>query len=56
MAGYVCRKITKNLEKSKDKNKDVMIFCLLELSGDEDNEERGTEKWTSEQTEEDCGI
>ena len=41
VAAYVCRK-------SKDKNKDVMILCLLELSGDEDNEERGTEKWTNE--------
>ena len=33
---------------SKDKNKDVMFLCVLELSGDEDNEERGTEKWTNE--------
>ena len=35
VAGYVCRKIRKNLEKSKDKNENVMILCLLELSGDE---------------------
>lgn len=47
VAGYVCRKVRKDLGTSKKKNKDEMIFCILELSGDEENEEHGTEDWTN---------
>jgi hypothetical protein len=46
VAGYICRKVRKQLEKSKHKNKDDMIFRLMELSGDEEDE-RGTEDWTN---------
>ena len=47
VAGYVCRKASKQLETSKHEEKDYMISCMMELSGDEENEERGTENWTN---------
>ena len=47
VAGYVCRKLKERLESSSQPNKDDMIVCLMELSGDEMNEERGTEPWTN---------
>jgi len=45
VAGYVCRKVRKDLEKSKEKNEDAMILFFFELSEDE---ERRTEQWTNE--------
>ena len=47
VAGYVCRKVKRQLECSKHDNKDNMILYLMELNGDENDEERGTEDWTN---------
>ena len=47
MAGYICRRVRKQLESSTHKCKDDMILCLMELNGDEDDEEWGTENWTN---------
>ena len=48
VAGYVCRKVRVNLEASNSiPNKDDMILCVMELSGDEMDEDRGTEEWTN---------
>ncbi len=46
IAGYVCRRVKMKLESPKRKGKDAMILCIMELSGDEDDE-RGTEDWTN---------
>ena len=46
-AGYVCRTVKKDVEKSKRKDKEELLFCLMELSGDEGDEDRGTEDWTN---------
>ena len=47
IAGYVCRKLRERLESSSLPSKDDMILCLMELNGDEMDEERGTEAWTN---------
>ena len=47
VAGYVCRKLRVRLESSSFSSKDDMILCLMELSGDEMDDERGTEAWTN---------
>ena len=47
MAGYIYRRVRKQLESLTHKCKDDMILCLMELNGDEDDEERGTEDWTN---------
>ena len=47
VAGYVWRKLKERLELSSLPSKDDMILCLVELSGDEMDEERGTEAWTN---------
>lgn len=45
VAGYVCRTLRKRLESSRMPDKDDMIFALMELSGDEMNDQE-TEAWT----------
>lgn len=47
VAGYVCRKLRKSLDSSSLPSKEDMILCVMELSGDEMDEERGTEAWTN---------
>ena len=47
VAGHVIRKIRNNLEHSSDSSKDDMILCIMEMYGDEWDEERGTEDWTN---------
>ena len=47
VAGYICRKVRDRLESSSLPKKNDMILCLIELSGDEVFEERGTELWTN---------
>ena len=44
VAGYVCRKIRTNLEKSSLEGKDEMIFCVMSFAGDEDDDSC-TEVW-----------
>ena len=46
-AGYVCRTVKTELESCTNTNKEAMIFCIMELSGDEEDEERGTEDWVN---------
>ena len=45
VAGYVCRKLRNKIEKSSLPNKDDLVLCLLDMSGDDDREEDGTEDW-----------
>ncbi len=45
VAGYVCRTLRKRLESSTIPDKDDMIYALMELSGDEMNDQ-DTEAWT----------
>ena len=47
VAGYICRKVRERLESSSLPKKNDMTLCLIELSGDELFEERGTELWTN---------
>ena len=52
VAGYICRKVRKNLESSKNTRKDDMIFCLFDMSGDDGSSDSddgggGSEKWTN---------
>ena len=47
VTGYVCRKVRVNLESSSIPNKDDMNLCVMELSGDEMDEDRGTDEWTN---------
>ena len=46
VAGYVCRKVRTKLETSSLPNKDEMILCIMEMSGDEEGD-GGTETWTN---------
>ena len=43
---YVCRKIRETLETGHHPNKDYMIFAIMEMAGDEEDEERASEQWT----------
>ena len=45
VAGYICRRVRQQLETSTHQYKDDMILCIMELSGDEEDELRGTEDW-----------
>lgn len=47
VAGHVCRKVQEKLKVSSIKNKDDMILFIMDMSGDELDEERGTESWTN---------
>lgn len=47
VTGYVCHKVQSNIAKSKVQNKEEMMLFFVELSGDEDDENRGTEEWTN---------
>ena len=46
-AGYVCRTVKSDVAKTKRKDKEELLFCLMEMSGDEGDEDRGTEDWTN---------
>jgi hypothetical protein len=46
-AGYVIRKIRYKLEHITDISKEEMIYCIMDMAGDEWDEERGTEDWTN---------
>ena len=41
VAGYVCRKLWKCLESSSLPNKDDMVLSLMEVNGDEMDDEKG---------------
>jgi len=45
MAGYVCRKVHHNINKSSSKDKDDMVELCMQFCGDEEDEDRGSEKW-----------
>ena len=45
--GFICRRLKEHFESSSDDNKDDIIFLILSLSGDEMDEEAGTETWTN---------
>ena len=47
VAGYVCRKLRERLESSSLPRKNDMIVCLMELTGEEMDKERGTEAWAN---------
>lgn len=48
VAGYVCRKIRHRLESSSHPQREDMILCILELSGDQSDDcEDGSEEWTN---------
>lgn len=47
VTGYVCRKVQENIESSSLPDKDDMILFMIELSGDEMDDEAGTETWTN---------
>ena len=46
VAGYVCRKVRTNLEKSSIAEKDTLIFCIMSFAGDEEDDGE-TEMWLS---------
>lgn len=46
VAGHVCRKIQVHIDKSYS-NKEDMILLIMDLSGNEMDDERGTEDWTN---------
>ena len=45
VCGYVCRKLRIQLESSSRRNKDDLILFIMDMSGDECDEDRGTEDW-----------
>ena len=45
VAGHVCRKVQHQISKSNATDRDDMILFIIDLSGDEESEESGTEKW-----------
>lgn len=47
VAGHVCRKVQRQLSKSKAPNYEDMILFIMDLSGDEADEDNGTEKWVN---------
>ena len=47
VAGHVCRKIQAYIDKSSYSNKEDMILFITDLSGDEIDDERGTEDWNN---------
>ena len=47
VAGYVCRKVQSKIAKSKIENREEMVLCCMDLCGDEEDEDRGTEQWTN---------
>lgn len=47
VAGYICRKVQQDIQKSSLPNKEDMILLMTDLSGDELDEDRGTETWTN---------
>ena len=46
-ADYVCRTVKSDVAKTKRKDKEELLLCLMEMSGDEGNEDRETEDWTN---------
>ena len=47
MSGYVCRKVQERIKHSALAHKEAMILFICDLSGDEWDEEQGTEEWTN---------
>lgn len=49
VAGYVCRKVCKQAEKRNEDSslEEEIRIAMVELAGDEQNEEAGTEEWTN---------
>ena len=47
VSGYVVHHVRKNLDKLSHAKKDDMIYFLVELAGDESDEEAATEDWTN---------
>ncbi len=47
VAGYVCRKVQDKLKSSSRPDKENMLLFMVNLCGDEESEERGTETWTN---------
>ncbi len=53
-AGYICRTVRNKLETGNSPNKDYLIFLIMEMAGDEEDEER--ERVITRLTEEACGM
>ena len=47
VSGYVCRKVQERIKHSALAHKEAMILFICDLSGDEWDEEQGTEEWTN---------
>jgi len=47
VAGHVCRKVQKQLQSSSVANKEEIILFIMDLTGDEMDENRGTDDWTN---------
>ncbi len=47
VAGYVCRKVQKKIEKSSHNYKDEMALLMIEFYGDELDDD-ATEEWTNQ--------
>lgn len=47
IAGYVCKKIIEKLDKSNYESRDAMLLCVMEFSGNMDEESASTEEWTN---------
>ena len=47
VTGYVCRKVLNSIQSSSLPDKEDLVLFMIELGGDEMDEERGTETWTN---------
>ena len=47
VAGYIFRKIRNQVDKEESEDKDDFVHALMELAGDELDEDEGTEEWIS---------
>lgn len=47
VAGFVCRKVQEKIKASSLPNKEDMLLFISDMSGDEWDEEKGTEVWTN---------
>ncbi len=48
VGGYVCRKVQCKIKKSSLAHKAEMLDLVMDLCGDEVDEDEGTETWTNE--------
>ena len=47
VAGYTCRKLHDTIQSSTNPNKNAMILCLSEMTGDDSDVNLGSEDWTN---------